>query len=67
MLLYNKDGVRVIQHPYLYVYHVEQWMEGDDPRSYGRCYKWCTVLETTSIVEVNKKVKELHEKSSLHQ
>lgn len=59
MMIYNKGGVRVLQHEYLQLFHVQRWMEGDCPRSYGRSYDYHTVLETRSIEEVNKKVREL--------
>ncbi|URC22598.1 hypothetical protein KASHIRA_00040 [Serratia phage vB_SmaM-Kashira] len=59
MVIYNKDGIRVLQHDHLQLFHVQQWMEGDCQRSYGRSYDYHTVLETRSIEEVNKKVKEL--------
>lgn len=59
MVIYCKDGIRVIQHQHLLLFHVQQWGEGDCSRSYGRSYDYRTVLETTSIEEVNAKVEEL--------
>lgn len=59
MNIFEKGNVRVLQHPFLTLFHVQKWMEGDDPRSYGRCFKWCNVKETRCIKEVNKIVREL--------
>lgn len=53
MLIYENEGVRVIQHPHLILFHVQHWKLGDNPRSYGQSYDWRTVLETRSIDEVN--------------
>lgn len=54
MIIFNKDGIRVWQHPYHQVFHVQQWGLGDDPRSYGEKYDYFTVKECFSIEEVNK-------------
>lgn len=56
MMIYNRDGIRVIQHDFLKLFHVQVWGECDNPRSYGRHYDYCTVLETQSIEEVRKTV-----------
>lgn len=61
MMIYNEDGIRVLQHDHLQLFHVQQWMEGDCPRSYGRGYDYHNVLETTRIEEVNTKVNDLRE------
>lgn len=59
MIIYENGKVRVVQHQHLPIFYVQRWDLGDNPRSYGQCYKWCTILETRNIDEVNKKVKEL--------
>jgi hypothetical protein len=56
VLIYSGDGVRVLQHEHLTLFHVQKWMDGDDRRGYGRCFDWRTVLETRSIEEVNNYV-----------
>ena len=59
MLLYQKDGIRVLQHEYLQHFYVQVWMECDNPRSYGRHTDFCTVLHTSSIDDVRSKVRDL--------
>ena len=59
MVIYEKDGIRVLQHPHLQYYHVQKWGLGDCSRSYGQSYDYRTVLETRKIEEVNTKVAEL--------
>lgn len=61
MLIYSNPTarVRVLQHPYLTVFHVQKYMLGDCSHSYGQTWDYFTVLETSSIEEVNKKVKEI--------
>lgn len=62
MLIYDNDGIRVYQHPHLQIFHVKQWMEGDDNRSYGRKWDYFTVAEVRGIERVKEVVKELMEK-----
>lgn len=59
MLIYQGDGIRVLQHPFLQVFDVQKFQEGDDPRTYGRKYDYFTVKQCTSIEEVRSLVKEL--------
>lgn len=59
MLIYNEHGIRVLQHEYLEIYYIQQWMEGDDNRSYGRKYDYFTVRTSKSIEEVNQVVREM--------
>lgn len=59
MLIYDEDGIKVFQHQYLQVFDVKMWMEGDDPRSYGRKYDYFTVKQCNSIEEVRSTVLEL--------
>ena len=62
MLIYSNNNIRVYQHPHLQIFHVKKWMEGDNPRSYGRTWDFFTVEECRSIDRVNELVKELLEK-----
>lgn len=64
MLIYSKDGIQVYQHPHLQIFDVKKWMEGDDPRSYGRKYDYFTVKQCKSIEEVNEVVRELHQETT---
>lgn len=59
MMIYCNGGIRVLQHEYLTLFYVQKWMEGDNPRSYGRHWDYYTVLCTNSIKEVNDTVKEM--------
>ncbi len=59
MMIYNKDGIRVMQHPHLQIYNVQQYMEGDWNRSYSRKMDYFTVKQCNSIEEVNTVVQEL--------
>lgn len=61
MLIYNNKGIRVLQHEYLQVFHVQKFMEGDNPRSYGRTMDYFTVKECYSIEEVREVVSKLLE------
>lgn len=61
MLIYQNDGIRVLQHEHLTLFYVQKWMECDNPRTYGRHFDFSTILETSSISEVNKKVREMLE------
>ena len=63
MVIFMQHGIRVIQHEYLQLFNVQKWMEGDDPRSYGRKYDYFTVEQTKSIDRVNELVRELIEES----
>lgn len=54
MLIFEDNGWRVYQHPYLMVFHIAKWMEGDDPRSYGRTWDYHTVHECRSVEEVKE-------------
>lgn len=56
MMIYNKNGVRVMQHPFLYRWDVQVWMEGDDPRSYGRKWDYFTVEQCTKFDRVQELV-----------
>ena len=62
MLIYQNNDIRVMQHPYLEIFDVQKFMEGDDPRTYGRKYDFFTVKQCNSIEEVKQLVKELENK-----
>lgn len=49
MRIYMSAYACVIQHPFLDIFHVKQWSNGD----------WAVVLETSSIEEVRAKVTEI--------
>lgn len=59
MVIYQDKQVRVLQHPFLNVFHIQKWQQGDDPRSYGRTWDYFTVRECQSIDEVNQYVQHL--------
>lgn len=50
MILWQKDGYQVVQHERLQYFYVKKWMEGDNPRSYGRHWDYFTV-KTFSCIE----------------
>ncbi|QOC57645.1 hypothetical protein pEp_SNUABM10_00046 [Erwinia phage pEp_SNUABM_10] len=54
MLIFEQGDWRVIQHPYLQIFHILKWSEGDDPRSYGRTWDYFTQKECRSIEEVKE-------------
>ena len=62
MLIYQCDNIRVMQHPYLQIFDVQQYMEGDAPRTYGRKYDYFTVKQCHNIKEVRQLVQELQNK-----
>lgn len=53
MMLYCKNGIRVLQHEYLNIFYIQTWMECDNPRSYGRHYDYATVHVSRSIEDAN--------------
>ena len=59
MVIFNRDGIRVRQHPFINYYQVEQWGYGDCCRSYGQSWNYRTVFESTDIEKVQQKVLEL--------
>lgn len=59
MLIFSTNNVRVLQHEHLQIFHVQEYGECDNPRSYGRHFDFHTVLETSDIEQVRSKVKEL--------
>ncbi|UTS53539.1 hypothetical protein UES1_171 [Escherichia phage UE-S1] len=62
MLIYKCDNIRVLQHPYLQIFDVQMFMEGDNPRTYGRKYDYFTVKQCNNIDEVRRLVHELQNK-----
>jgi hypothetical protein len=62
MLIYQCNDIRVMQHPFLQIFDVQQFMEGDDPRTYGRKHDYFTVKQCHSINEVRQLVHELQNK-----
>lgn len=59
MVIFNRDGVIVRQHPFLEYYQVEQWCYRDCSYSYGLSWDYHTVFESTNLDEVKQKVLEL--------
>lgn len=62
MLIYQGDGIRVMQHPYLQIFDVQKFMEGDCNRSYDRKFDYFTVKQCHSIQEVRELVQDLQNK-----
>jgi len=52
MILWQKDGYQVVQHERLQYFYVKKWMEGDNPRSYGRHWDYFTVKTFNCIEKV---------------
>lgn len=59
MVIFNRDGIIVRQHPFLEYYQIEQWCYGDCSRSYGQSWGYRTVFESTDLDKVKQKVLEL--------
>lgn len=52
MILWEEGGYQVVQHERLNYFYVRKWMEGDNPRSYGRHWDYFTVKTFNCIEKV---------------
>ena len=59
MVIFNRDGIIVRQHPFLEYYQVEQWCYGDCSHTYGQSRDYRVVFESRNLDEVKQKVLEL--------
>lgn len=54
--VYDKGSVRVMACPFRDEWHIQEWMEGDNPRSYGGHYDYYTTKVCHTEEETNKEL-----------
>ena len=55
MVIFNRDGIIVRQHPFLEYYQVEQWGYGDCSRSYGQSWDTVQFLNQLILTKYDRK------------
>ena len=60
--VFDREGIRVYELPFSQGWQIKQWMEGDNPRSYGTHYDYFITHNCFSVDEVNNTLKSLLQK-----